>query len=215
MVTKRAQQQKKRAQEKQKAQKAQEIAQQEAQRQAQEAEKAAKEAAEEKARKEAEEKAKREAAREAQKEEKAQERARIQAEKQKERDHQKAREKAIREAQERAKRQVDPRRIESSISAVSSSLSGNVRIPPTRPYRLNWGPHLVRLRIASDDMNQAADRHEQANRAGNVTNANANTFSADSLSSGSELDPDDEGSEVSDDLVIQNENEEDRRYREY
>ncbi|KAL8855347.1 MAG: hypothetical protein Q9178_008001 [Gyalolechia marmorata] len=64
-------------------------------------------------------------------------------------------------------------------------------------------------------MNQAADRHEQANRAGNVLNANANTFSADSLSSGSELGPDDEGSEVSDDLVIQNENEEDRRYREY
>ncbi len=64
-------------------------------------------------------------------------------------------------------------------------------------------------------MNQAADRHEQANRAGKVTNANANTFSADSLSSGSELDPDNKGSKVSDNLVIQNENKEDRRYREY
>lgn len=123
--------------------------------------------------KEAEEKAKREAAREAQKAQvqagKAQERARLQAEKQAERDNQRAREKAIREAQERAKRQADRSRVESSISGLPS---GNVRLPPARPYRLNWGPHLVRLRTASDDIDQAADKHEQANRVGN---ANANS----------------------------------------
>ncbi len=120
-----------------------------------------------------EEKAKRQAAREAQKAQvqtgKAQERARIQAEKQAERYNQRAREKAIREAQKRVKRQADPQRVESSIAGLSS---GNVHLPPARPYRLNWRPHLVRLRTASDDIDQAADRHEEANPVGN---ANANS----------------------------------------